>query len=142
MHQKLILYSFLILVNNPKQYVLVCHPYVTHMYSCHLYVTRMYSYVTRVMSLVCTHMSLVCTRVPSVCHSCVVLPWTLCKWKSFMQVFFRKLFFVTLMSFNSKGHYPITKMFWTDQPKLVKEKKMFTICKIMTVNINIIIFYH
>ena len=41
-HQKLIPDPFLILVNNPKQYVLICHPYVT----------RMYSYVI-CMSLVC-----------------------------------------------------------------------------------------
>ena len=41
-HQKLIPDPFLILVNNPKQHVLVCHPYVT----------RMYSYLIR-MSLVC-----------------------------------------------------------------------------------------
>ena len=50
-HQKLIPDPFLILVNNPKQYVLVCHPYFT----------RIYSYVIRI--------SLVCTRVSSVCHS-------------------------------------------------------------------------
>ena len=51
---------FLFLVNNPKQYLLVCHPYVT----------GMYSYVIR-MSLVCTHailMPLLCTRMSSVCH--------------------------------------------------------------------------
>ena len=64
-------------------YVIVCHPYVTRMYSyvicmplvctrmlsvchsyvlvCHSYVTRMYSYVIR--------MSLICTRLSSVCHS-------------------------------------------------------------------------
>ena len=34
---------------------------------CHLYVTRMYSYVFGI--------SLVCTRMSSVCHSYVVLPW-------------------------------------------------------------------
>ena len=49
---------------------------------CHLYVTRMYSYVVR-MSLVChphvsmysyvIHMSLVCTRLSSTCHSYVLL---------------------------------------------------------------------
>ena len=69
-------------------YVLVCHPYITHMYSyvirmslactrmssvchsyvlvCHPYVTCMYSYAIR--------KSLVCTRMSSVCHSYVVLP--------------------------------------------------------------------
>ena len=77
---------FFILVNNPKQYVLVCHPYVTRMYSCHPYVTRMYSYVTRMYSYVIC-MSFVCTRMSSVCHCMysyvirmslfVVLPWTL-----------------------------------------------------------------
>ena len=54
--QKLIPDPSLILINNPKQYVLVCHPCVTLMYSyvlaCHPYVTRIYSYVIR-MSLVC-----------------------------------------------------------------------------------------
>ena len=59
---------------------LVCHPYVTRMYSyvirmslvyhsyvlvCHPYVTCMYSYFIR--------MSLVCTRISFVCHSSVVL---------------------------------------------------------------------
>ena len=65
MNQQLIPDPFLILVNNPKQCVLVCHPHVTHMYS---YVMRM--------SLVCTHvirMSLVCTRMSSVCHSYVLV---------------------------------------------------------------------
>ena len=90
MHQKLILDPVLILVNNPKQHVLVCHPYVTHKYSCHPHVTRMYSYVTRMylyvirMSVVCTRMSSVCasyvllchpyvTRMSSVCHSYVLV---------------------------------------------------------------------
>ena len=62
-------------------HVLVCHPYVTRMYSyiirislvcarilsvCHSYVIRMYSYVPVV----------VCTRMSSVCHSYVVLSWS------------------------------------------------------------------
>ena len=67
MQQKLMPDPFLILVNKPKQYVLVYHPYVTRMYS---YVIRMYSYVIR-MSLICAHvirMSLACTRMSSVCH--------------------------------------------------------------------------
>ena len=71
---------------------LVCHPYVTCMYSyvmrmslvctcmsfvchsyvlvCHSYVTRMYSYVIH-MSLVCTRMSFVCHLYLLVCHSYV-----------------------------------------------------------------------
>ena len=44
----------------------LCHSYVL---VCHPYVTRMYSYVIR--------MSLVCTRMSSVCHSYVILPRTL-----------------------------------------------------------------
>ena len=86
----------LILVNNPKQYVLVCHPYVTRMYLyvirislvctcmssvchlyvlvCHLYVTRMYSYVIR-MPLICTRMSSVCNLYVLVCHSYVTRLW-------------------------------------------------------------------
>ena len=74
-HQKLIPDPFLILVNNPKQYVVECHPYVT----------RMYSYVIR-MSLLCTCMSSVCrsyvlvcypyvTRTSSVCHPHVTRMW-------------------------------------------------------------------
>ena len=58
----------------------VCHSYVL---VCHPYVTRMYSYVIR-MSLVCTRMSSVChsyvlvchpyvTRMSSVCHSYVLV---------------------------------------------------------------------
>ena len=47
----------------------VCHSYVL---VCHLYVTRIYSYV-----LVChqyvTRTSLVCTRMSSVCHSDVLV---------------------------------------------------------------------
>ena len=84
-----------------QQYVLVCHLYITRMYSdiirvslyvliCHSYVTRVYIYVSR-MSLVCTRMSSlcnsyilsyvirmshVCTCMVSLCHSSVVLPWT------------------------------------------------------------------
>ena len=78
---------------------LICHPYVTRMYSyviymslvctrmssachsyvlvCHPYVTHMYSYVTRMysyltrMSLVCTRMSFVCYLYVLVCHSYV-----------------------------------------------------------------------
>ena len=72
-----------------QSYVLVCHPYVTRMYSllvyirmsflchsyvlaCHPYVTRMYSYVLR--------MSLVCTRMSSICHSYVLAchPYVTC----------------------------------------------------------------
>ena len=71
---------------------LVCHPYVTCMYSyvmrmslvctcmsfvchsyvlvCHSYVTRMYSYVIH-MSLLCTRMSFVCHLYLLVCHSYV-----------------------------------------------------------------------
>ena len=102
-HQKLIPDPFLILVNNPKQYVFVCHQYVTRMYLyvirmsllctrmasvcarvslvctcissvCRSYVLVCYPYVTRMYSYV-IHMSLVCTRRSSVCHSYVVLPW-------------------------------------------------------------------
>ena len=65
MNQKLIPDPFLIFVNNLKQYVLICHPYVT----------RMCSHVNR-MSLVCTHvihMSLVCTRMSSLCHPYVLV---------------------------------------------------------------------
>ena len=64
-------------------YVLVCHPYITHMYSlssvchshvlvCHPYITHMYSYVIR--------MSLACTRMSSVCHSYVLVchPYVTC----------------------------------------------------------------
>ena len=55
---------------------LVCHLYVTRMYSyvirmslvCHFYVTRMYSYVIR-MSVVCIGMSFVCHLYVLVCHS-------------------------------------------------------------------------
>ena len=75
-------------------YVLVCHPFVTNIYSCivrmalvctcvssvchsyvlvcHPHITRLYSYAIR--------MSLVCTRMSFVCHSYVVLPWTSIKW--------------------------------------------------------------
>ena len=52
---------------------LICHSYVTHMYS---HVIRVYLYVIR-MSLVyhpyVTHMSLVCTCMSSVCHSYVLV---------------------------------------------------------------------
>ena len=65
-------------------YVLVCHSYISRMYSyvicmsliCYRYVTHMYSYVMRV-SLVCTRMSSVirvslpCIHMSSVCHSYV-----------------------------------------------------------------------
>ena len=82
-------------------YVLLCHPYVTCIYSnaicmstvctrmssvCHTYVRVshshilcMYSYVIR-MSRIYSYvipMSLVCIRMSSVCHSPVVLPWTI-----------------------------------------------------------------
>ena len=51
----------------------VCHSYVicissvcdSYVIVCHLYVTRMYSYAIR--------MSLVCTRMSSVCHSYVLV---------------------------------------------------------------------
>ena len=46
-------------------YILVCHPYVTHVY---LYVIPMYTCVIR-MSLVCTRMSSVCLSCVLVCHS-------------------------------------------------------------------------
>ena len=57
-------------------YVLVCHPYFTHMYLYvirillvyHPYVTRMHLLVIRV-SLVCTRMSSVCDSYIVVCHS-------------------------------------------------------------------------
>ena len=60
-----------------------CHRYVTRMSSvchsyvlvCHPYITRMYSYVIR-MSLVCTCMASVCHSYVPVYHSSVVLPWT------------------------------------------------------------------
>ena len=76
--------------------VLVCHQYVTRMYSyvirmslvctrmssvchsyvlvCHPYVTRMYSYVIR-MSLVCTRMSFVCHWDILVCHPHITRMW-------------------------------------------------------------------
>ena len=59
-----------------QSYVLMFHPYVTHMYSyvirtyvlvCHPYVNRMYLYVIR-MSLVCTCMPSVCQSYVPVCH--------------------------------------------------------------------------
>ena len=81
-------------------YVIVCHPYITRMYSyvicmplvctrmssvchsyvlvCHLYATRMHSHVIR--------MSLVCTRMSFVCHSYVVLPWTI-RLRSVLEMF-------------------------------------------------------
>ena len=66
-------------------YVLVCHPYITRMYSyvirmlvvctsmssvCHLYVLICHPYDTRMYSKV-IYMSLICTHMPSVCHSYV-----------------------------------------------------------------------
>ena len=51
----------------------VCHSYVfvNHLcvLVCHSYITRMYSYVIR--------MSFLCTRMSFLCHSYVVLPWTI-----------------------------------------------------------------
>ena len=51
-------------------YVLMCHPYVTHMYLC----------------VIC--MSLVCTRMSSLCHLYVVSPWTFSKyqWYNLLQL--------------------------------------------------------
>ena len=76
--------------------VLICHLYVTRMYSnvirmslictpvtfvchsyvlgCHPYVTRMYSYVIRI-SLVCTHMPSVCHSYVLICHPYVIHMW-------------------------------------------------------------------
>ena len=69
MHQKLIPDPFLILINNPKQYVPLCTRMPSachsHILVCHPYVTRMYLYV------IC--MSIVCTRMSSVCHSYVLV---------------------------------------------------------------------
>ena len=85
-------------------YVLVCHPYVTRMYSwcfismllvftrissvchlyvlvCHLYVTRMYLYV------IC--MSLVCHSYVLVCHPYVTRMW-----------FYRDLYYMQMLPVN------------------------------------------
>ena len=76
-----------------QSYVVVCHPYVTRMWSgcnsyllvCHQYVTRMSSvchpyvlvwhpYVNR-MSSACTHISSVCTRMSPVCQPYFTRLW-------------------------------------------------------------------
>ena len=68
----------------------VCHTYVL---VCHPYVTRMYSYVIR-MSLVCTRMSSVCHSYVLVCHPYVTRLWfyhepliqsTLCRQVAFVN---------------------------------------------------------
>ena len=63
-------------------YELVCHLYITRMYSyvthmllvCHPYFTHMYSYVI-LMSLVCTCMSFVCHSYVLVYHPYVTRLW-------------------------------------------------------------------
>ena len=73
----------LILVNSPKQYVLVCHLYVTQTYSYVICMSLVYTNAVRMslvytrMSSVChsyvIRMSLACTRISSVCHSYILL---------------------------------------------------------------------
>ena len=83
---------------------LVCHSYVTRMYSyvicmslvCHPYVTRMYSYVFRV--------SLVCSRMVSVRHSYVLV----CR-----------SYVLTRMLFYHEPTYKLTLTYTLIQPSLL-----------------------
>ena len=80
-------------------YVLLCHPYVTRLYSyiirmslvctripsichsyvlvCHPYVTRMYAYIIRIF-IVCTRMSLVCHPYVTRMYSYVICMLLVC----------------------------------------------------------------
>ena len=79
----------------------VCHsyctgiPFVCHSFVlvCHLYVTRMYSYVIP-MSLVCTRMPSLCHSYVLVCHSYVTCLWFYHESKSVDKIFCKRYFLI------------------------------------------------